>query len=58
MFLYFLALRGAKLQDPLVLKFLRGGLGEYFDTQQVDHLLIPDIYILFRFFTFLDFTLS
>ena len=38
MFLYFLASREAKLQDPLVLKFLGGGLGEYFDTQQVDHL--------------------
>ena len=38
MFLYFLALREAKLQDPLVLKFLGGGLGEYFDTQQGDHL--------------------
>ena len=35
-FLYFLASREAKLQDPLVLKFLGGGLREYFDTQQVD----------------------
>ena len=26
------------MQDPLVLKFLGGGLGEYFDTQQGDQL--------------------
>lgn len=30
--------KGYQLQDLLVLKFLGGGLGEYFDAQQVGHL--------------------